>query len=370
MKRFLSVLLILTIILSLFSGFVSADTTVYITKTGSKYHNAGCSHLRSSKISISLTEAINKGYTPCSDCHAPSAAHTHTWNSGKVTTAATCAKAGVKTYTCTGCGKTKTESIPATGKHTWNSGKVTTAATCSKTGVKTYTCTVCGTTKTESIPVNPNGHVWKCIEVWEQPVDDQHGYGMFECRICSTTKYDDVCPSSVFSDVKNDWSHKGIDFAVYRKITNGSDSTHFSPDAACTRGQVVTFLWRAAGCPAPDITVGTMFTDLKNGAYYEYAVAWAVQNGITNGTDDTHFNPDAICTRGQVVTFLWRFKGKPTPISENTPFKDLKTDGFYQEAVAWAMENEITNGLSADKFGPDATCTRAQVVTFLYRAMK
>ena len=152
------------------------------------------------------------------------------------------------------------------------------------------------------------------------------------------------------------------------QITNGSTATTFSPDASCTRGQVVTFLWRAAGCPEPKSTK-TNFTDLKKGAFYEKAVAWAVENNITSGTSKTTFSPDAVCTRGQIVTFLWRFKGEPAPKSEKTPFKDLKEGGFYLKAVAWAVENEITNGMSADKFAPDNTCTRGQVVTFLFRAV-
>ena len=153
------------------------------------------------------------------------------------------------------------------------------------------------------------------------------------------------------------------------QITKGTDDTHFGPDNACTRGHVVTFLWRAAGCPEPK-NAQTPFTDLKKGAFYEKAVAWAVENEITNGLSADRFGPDAKCNRGQIVTFLWRYRGKPEPKSATTPFKDLKEGGFYLKAVAWAVENEVTNGLSADKFGPDATCTRGQVVTFLYRAAK
>ena len=150
MKRFIVTLITLSMLLSLFAGVVNADTTVYITETGQKYHNDGCKYLSDSKIAISLSRAISAGYEPCSICNAPksSSAHAHTWNSGTVTTAATCTKAGVRTYTCTGCSQTKTEAIPATGVHTWNSGAVTTAATCAKAGVRTYTCTGCGTTKT------------------------------------------------------------------------------------------------------------------------------------------------------------------------------------------------------------------------------
>ena len=151
------------------------------------------------------------------------------------------------------------------------------------------------------------------------------------------------------------------------QITNGVDKTHFGPDNSCTRGQVVTFLWRAAGCPEPKNTT-TTFKDLKEGGFYLKAVAWAVENEITNGLSADKFGPDATCTRGQIVTFLWRFRGRPAPKNAAVPFKDLKEGGFYLDAVAWAVENNITNGMSADKFAPDATCTRGQVVTFLYRA--
>jgi S-layer homology domain. len=403
MKRFISVLLIFVIIFSLFSEFVSADITVFITKTGTKYHYAGCKYLKSSSP-ISLSTALARGYTPCSECVL---SHSHTWNSGNVTTAATCAKAGVRTYTCTVCGQTKTESISATGNHTWNTGKITTAATCSKAGVRTFTCTVCGKTRTESIsatgihtwnngiitsaatcskagvrtftctgcgtqkteiiPVNPNAHEWKCIEVYSEPDGDQHGYGKFMCFLCNKTKEDDICPSSAFVDVKNDWSHKGIDYAVFEGITNGTDATHFNPDATCTRGQVVTFLWRAAGCPEPESTK-TQFVDMKPDAFYFKAVLWAVENGITNGTDKTHFAPDKGCTRAQVVTFLWRATLQPMPASNKNPFVDV-SEGYYYDAVLWAVENEITNGLDSTHFGPGKTCTRAQIVTFLYRSM-
>jgi len=151
------------------------------------------------------------------------------------------------------------------------------------------------------------------------------------------------------------------------QITKGTDDTHFGPDNACTRGHVVTFLWRAAGEPEPK-SAKTPFTDLKPGAFYEKAVAWAVEEGITKGLSDTTFGPDATCTRGQIVTFLWRFKDEPAPKSTQTPFTDVNPNGFYMKAVAWAVEEGVTKGLSDTAFGPDATCTRGQVVTFLFRA--
>ena len=174
--------------------------------------------------------------------------------------------------------------------------------------------------------------------------------------------FDDVKDSGKFYFDPVYWA-----FKADPQITNGVDKTHFGPDNSCTRGQVVTFLWRAAGCPEPKNTT-TTFKDLKEGGFYLKAVAWAVENEITNGLSADKFGPDATCTRGQIVTFLWRFRGRPAPKNAATPFKDLKEGGFYLDAVAWAVENNITNGMSADKFAPDATCTRGQVVTFLYRA--
>ena len=158
-----------------------------------------------------------------------------------------------------------------------------------------------------------------------------------------------------------------VAWALENEITNGVDDIHFGPDRACTRGQVVTFLWRAAGCPEP-ANAKTSFTDVKSGAYYEKAVAWAVESRITNGTSATTFSPDAACNRGQIVTFLWRFKGEAEPAGVKTPFTDLKPGAFYEKAVAWAVENKITNGLTASTFVPDGPCTRGQVVTFLSRA--
>ncbi len=158
-----------------------------------------------------------------------------------------------------------------------------------------------------------------------------------------------------------------VAWAVENEITKGLDESHFGPDNACTRGHVVTFLWRAAGEPEPK-SAQTPFTDLKPGAFYEKAVAWAVEEGITKGLSDTTFGPDATCTRGQIVTFLWRFKDEPAPKSTQTPFTDVNPNGYYMNAVAWAVEEGVTKGLTETTFGPEATCSRGQVVTFLYRA--
>lgn len=160
-------------------------------------------------------------------------------------------------------------------------------------------------------------------------------------------------------------------WAVDKGITNGFTPVEFRPSAQCTRGQVVTFLWRAKGCPEPTITENP-FVDVASTSPYYKAILWAYENGITTGIDDTHFKPTNPCTRGQVVTFLWRADGTPAPQSDENPFKDVsktgKTAPFY-DAILWAAENGITTGYSDNTFRPSATCTRGQIVTFIYRDM-
>ena len=168
-----------------------------------------------------------------------------------------------------------------------------------------------------------------------------------------------------FTDVPSGaYYYDAVLWAVENGVTDGVTATLFAPDASCTRAQIVTFLWRAAGSPEP---VGTSaFTDVPASAYYAKAVAWAVENGITTGTSDTTFSPDAPCTRGQSVTFLYR--ARKGAASASTIFTDVPAGAFYAAPVAWAVENGITNGTSTATFSPDAPCTRAEIVTFLYRA--
>ena len=173
-----------------------------------------------------------------------------------------------------------------------------------------------------------------------------------------------------FQDVPSDaYYFEAVNWAVANNVTNGTSETTFSPNVGCTRAQVVTFLWRAAGQPEP--TEGTNpFTDVKEGTYYYKAVLWAVEKGITNGTSETTFDPDETCTRGQIVTFLWRREGKPAPTGANNPFADVKPSAYFGSAVLWAVETGITNGTSETTFEPNEDCTRAQVVTFLFRAYR
>lgn len=156
-----------------------------------------------------------------------------------------------------------------------------------------------------------------------------------------------------------------VDWAVANEITAGTSGTEFSPDETCTRAQAVTFLWRANG--QPNTTGNNPFADVAAGSYYADTVQWAVANGITSGTSATTFGPDAPVTRAQVVTFLYRNAGSPST-SGNTLFADVPTDAYYRDAVRWAVSDGITTGTSSSTFSPDENCTRAQIVTFLYRA--
>ena len=171
-----------------------------------------------------------------------------------------------------------------------------------------------------------------------------------------------------FTDINDDAYYKdAVIWAVENGITKGTSGTMFSPDAACTRAQAVTFLWRAAGSPAPKATA-MPFADVKAGSYYYDAVLWAVENGITKGTSDTTFSPDVKCTRAQIVTFLWRAQKSPAAASVNV-FTDVAADAYYADAVNWAVAKGITSGTSAAAFSPNADCTRGQIVTFLYRCL-
>lgn len=173
-------------------------------------------------------------------------------------------------------------------------------------------------------------------------------------------------PNMSFTDVAaGSYCYDAVQWAVANGITNGTDATHFSPNAGCTRGQVVTFLWRAAGEPTVGGNVG--FVDVAPGSYCYEAVKWAVANGITKGTDATHFSPNATCTRGQVVTFMYRAAGEPA-VGGSNGFVDVAAGSYCYNAVQWAVANGITKGTDATHFSPNATCTRGQVVTFLYRS--
>lgn len=172
---------------------------------------------------------------------------------------------------------------------------------------------------------------------------------------------------SQFSDVpENSYFSDAVEWAVGKGVTSGVGGGKFAPYSSCTRSQAVTFLWRAAGSPEPkgDAT----FTDVNPNGFYYKAVLWAVEQGITAGVGGGKFNPDGECSRGQIVTFLWRFAGKPTPQSA-ARFNDVSATAFYRDAVTWAQESGVTSGTGNGNFSPNNVCNRAQIVTFLYRAI-
>ena len=175
-------------------------------------------------------------------------------------------------------------------------------------------------------------------------------------------------PSRVFVDVKTgDYFYDAVQWAVEKGITNGTSAETFSPNAHCTRAQIVTFLWRAAGSPVVNYAMD--LSDVAGDAYYAEAVRWALSEGITTGTSADQFSPDATCTREQAVTFLYRAAGSPA-VSGESAFEDVGADAYYARAVAWAAQNGVTNGISQALFGTGSDCTRAQIVTFLYRAQQ
>ena len=176
-------------------------------------------------------------------------------------------------------------------------------------------------------------------------------------------------PEQIFKDVPaNAYYYEAVKWAQEKGITGGIGNGLFGPNDPCTRAQIVTFLWRAAGSPAPKNT-GTAFGDVKLGSFYEQAMAWAVENGITGGTGEGMFSPDATCTRAQSVTFLYRASGSPA-VSDKAEFSDVSTTAFYADAVAWAAKKGITTGIGGGLFGSGNDCTRGQIVTFLWRCKK
>ena len=169
-----------------------------------------------------------------------------------------------------------------------------------------------------------------------------------------------------FTDVaESAYYYEPVLWAVENSITGGTSATTFGPGEACTRGQIVTFLWAAAGRPEP-ASENNPFTDVKADAYYYKAVLWAVENNITGGTSATTFSPNSPCTRAQVVTFLWAAQDRPEPASAEITFSDVKATDYYAKAVLWAVENGVTSGVGGGRFGSGETCTRGQIVTFLF----
>ncbi len=260
---------------------------------------------------------------------------------------------------------------------------------CTNNGFTYYLCNRCGmSTITEIVP--PAGHSYEATVI--PPTCTEEGYTRYHCTTCNASYTDDltlpaghsyaegVCtacgqidpsslPQNPFADVKEgDYFYLPVLWAVDNGITTGTSATTFGPEKPCTRAQVVTFLWRASGSPEP-VSGTNPFADVAEGAYYYKAVLWAVEQGITTGTSATTFGPDRTCTRGQVATFLYRAQGEPAVSDSTNPFNDVPADAYYYDAVLWAVENDTTQGTGKGRFSPDKDCTRGQIVTFLYRAL-
>ena len=230
---------------------------------------------------------------------------------------------------------------------------------------------------TVTVTVKPDsGYVLETLTVTDKNGDElkltDKGNGKYTFNMpagkveVKATFMEDNSMLNFFYDVPNGaYFYEAVKWAVKNGITTGVGNDLFAPEQPCTRAQIVTFLWRAAGSPEPKGTAAGM-TDVVSGSYYEKAVAWAIENGITTGTTTSTFSPDATCTRAQSVTFLHRaLKGTA---SGSTNFTDVASDAYYADAVNWAVANNVTNGTSNTTFSPNADCTRAEIVTFLYRA--
>lgn len=315
----------------------------------------------------------------------------HTWQ-WVVDTAATSTTAGSKHEECNVCTATRNANtvIPATGGGSSSGGgssgggsSVTTYAITvksAKNGDVTASHKTASKGSTVTLTVDPDkGYVLDTLTVLDSKdkavkltqKNGKYTFTMPSSKVTVSAAFKAAAPASEnpFTDVPSGaYYEDAVIWAVKKDITSGTSATTFDPDGSCTRAQAVTFLWRAAGSPEPK-SAAMPFTDVPAGSYFEKAVLWAVENGITKGTSDTTFSPDASCTRAQIVTFLWRAGGSPA-VSGNSAFSDVAADAYYAAAVAWAEKNGVTGGIGGGLFGSDNTCTRAQIVTFLHRAMK
>ena len=317
----------------------------------------------------------------------------HNWQ-WVVDTHATSTTAGKKHEECPDCHAKRSENtvIPATGGGSSSGGGSTGGG--GGAGVTTYAITVQNSKNgavtashksaakdtAVTLTVTPDkGYVLDTLTVLDSKdkavkLTEKNGkytFTMPSSKVTVSAAFKAAAPASEnpFTDVPSGaYYEDAVIWAVKKDITSGTSATTFNPDGSCTRAQAVTFLWRAAGSPEPK-SAAMPFTDVPAGSYFEKAVLWAVENGITKGTSDTTFSPDASCTRAQIVTFLWRAGGSPA-VSGNSAFSDVASDAYYAAAVAWAEKNGVTGGIGGGLFGSDNTCTRAQIVTFLHRAMK
>ena len=242
---------------------------------------------------------------------------------------------------------------------------------CEEEGLAVYRCPGYGINcerEFDQVILEATGHlVEHADEILEPSTATKAGLGLGTCEKCGESGLECQVPP-IFTDVQADSFYgPALDHCYAQGWVSGLSADTFGPMRSCVRAQVVTFLWRAAGEPEPEGEENP-FVDVKPGEFYYDAVLWAVEQGITTGTDATHFSPMGACNRAQVVTFLWRAFGEPQAQEGEQPFLDVQPGSWYEQPVLWAVEEGITSGMSATAFGPGSKCNRAQIVTFLYRA--
>ena len=314
----------------------------------------------------------------------------HDWGNGVVTTAPTETTPGVRTFTCSGCGQTRTEAIPATGAHDYRFTK-TVDPTCTDGGYDLYTCSGCGATEKRNL-TDAAGHKWDGGTVTTAPTETTPGVRTFTCTVCGQTRTEAIpatgastctggpsCPSYGLHDVAGPgyWAHEGIDYCVRNRLMSGVGAGTFSPDTACTRAQIVKILYNRSGNQTDYSYYYLPFTDVAPGAWYYNAVAWAYYNDVTSGTSATMFTPNAAITRQQLVTFLYRytvkyapeFTGNAAPISA---FPDAgSVANWAYAAMSWAVGNGLIQGNAHDNgldyLDPNGSATRAQTATIIMR---
>lgn len=314
----------------------------------------------------------------------------HVWGNGVVTTAPTETTPGVRTFTCTVCDQTRTETIHATGAHDYRFTK-TVAPTCTDGGYDLYTCSGCGATERRNL-TDAAGHKWDGGTVTTAPTETTPGVRTYTCTVCGQTRTEAIpatgastctggpsCPSYGLHDVAGPdyWAHKGIDYCVRNRLMSGVGAGTFSPDTACTRAQIVKILYNRSGNQTDYSYYYLPFTDVAPGAWYYNAVAWAYCNDVTSGTSATTFTPNAAITRQQLVTFLYRytvkyapeFTGNAAPISA---FPDAgSVANWAYAAMSWAVGNGLIQGNAHDNgldyLDPNGSATRAQTATIIMR---
>ena len=306
----------------------------------------------------------------CQTCNAEKeetipATGIHKWET-TVIQAATCVESGLHRLDCPDCGATKEEVVPPTGIHSWDAGTVVQIPSCTQDGIFSWVCGVCGAEMSATVPAF--GHVWTLTKVLTEGETLHDSTGLYTCTQCLETKEAPLCASEVFTDMpaEDHWAHSAIDWAFFNGLTSGTTPTTFSPDSILTRGQVVTFLYAFYG--RPEAEGANPFEDVAESDYFYKPVLWAVANGVTGGTTPTTFSPAAPCSRAQIVTFLWAAAGHPEPNGSECAFEDVGDADYFCKAVLWAAENGITSGVDETHFGPDVNCSRAQMVTFLKAA--